>query len=106
MLRARGLAGRLERTKTSGPGKQLQVLPFFVSDEAWIEHRWLDKGVKLLTKGTFDFGPARSKRVVAFNYATDSGSGRLVVVKSPVGGGWGWGRSGVVAPPQRGPGGS
>ena len=36
--RARGVVGSLERTKTSGPGKTIQVLPVFVSQDAWLEH--------------------------------------------------------------------
>ena len=45
--RARGVVGSLERTKTSGPGKALQVLPVFVSEQAWVEHEWLDVGLAL-----------------------------------------------------------
>ena len=47
--RARGLYGVLERTKTSGPGKRLLVLPFFVSDQAFLlEADWLFTGWTLL----------------------------------------------------------
>ena len=53
--RARGIAGTLERTKPSGPGKSISVLPFFVSDECWIGEEWLETGVRLLTSGSFDF---------------------------------------------------
>ena len=53
--RARGVTGLLKRTKTSGPGKPLEVLPVFVSQEAWIEQEWLRVGLDLLTKGSFDF---------------------------------------------------
>ena len=53
--RARGLAGLLERTKTSGPGKTIQVLPCFVSEEAWVVKPWLDEGWRLLTKDSFAF---------------------------------------------------
>ena len=52
---ARGVAGVLERTKTSGPGKTQQVLPCFISQDCWVEHEWLDKGISLLTSGSFDF---------------------------------------------------
>ena len=55
-MRARGLVGLLERTKTSGPGKANLVLPCFVSKEAWVKKEWLPTGLKLLTTGTFDFG--------------------------------------------------
>ena len=48
---ARGLAGKLERTKTSGPGKAVQVLPFFLSLGCWIEQReWIRVGYTLLTE--------------------------------------------------------
>ena len=48
--RARGVAGHLERTKTSGPGKAMSVLPFFVSDEAWVRERfWLCTGLAVLS---------------------------------------------------------
>ena len=47
--RARGLYGILERTKTSGPGKRLLILPFFVSDQAFLlEADWLFTGWTLL----------------------------------------------------------
>ena len=47
--RARGIAGCLERSKTSGPGKAMRVLPFFVSDEAWVRERdWLRTGLAVL----------------------------------------------------------
>ena len=45
--RARGLFGVLERTKTSGPGKHLSVLPVFVSQDAWLKRPWLDAGLAL-----------------------------------------------------------
>ena len=48
---ARGLAGKLERTKTSGPGKTVQVLPFFLSYGCWIERKeWIRTGYALLTE--------------------------------------------------------
>ena len=43
----RGVLGVLERTKTSGSGKHLKVLPIFVSADVWIETPWLDAGLAL-----------------------------------------------------------
>ena len=41
-LMARGLAGKLERTKTTGRDKKVHVLPFFVSFGAYVEQKnWL-----------------------------------------------------------------
>ena len=34
--RARGIVSKLQRTKTSGPGKTTRVLLVFVSDKAWL----------------------------------------------------------------------
>ena len=45
--RARGVWGLLERTKTSGPGKAMGVLPVFVSDQAYLQEPWLDTGLAL-----------------------------------------------------------
>ena len=53
--RARGLEARLDRTKASGKGKQVEVLPCFVSSGAWISQEWLDTTHKLLTSGSFGF---------------------------------------------------
>ena len=53
--RARGVVGLLERTKTSGPGKVIQVLPCFVSQDAWVKRPWLDTGLALLTQESFNF---------------------------------------------------
>ena len=36
---ARGVAGQLERTKTSGPAKTMQFLPVFVSDQAYFKEK-------------------------------------------------------------------
>ena len=53
--RARGLLARLERTKVSGPGKKVLVLPIFCSDRAYIEvPGWLDAGLEL-HKESFGF---------------------------------------------------
>ena len=45
----------MERTKTSGPGKVIQVLPCFVSQDAWVKRPWLDTGLALLTQESFNF---------------------------------------------------
>ena len=47
-LDGRGLRARLERTKTTGPGKKVTVLYTFVSVRAWLaESSWLSVGWKL-----------------------------------------------------------
>ena len=46
--RARGVAGLLERSKTSGPDKATKVLPLFVSKEAWVALPWLETGLHFL----------------------------------------------------------
>ena len=53
--RARGVTGTLDRTKTSGRGKQHQVLPVFWSLGAHLEKPWLTEAVKLLTTNSFAF---------------------------------------------------
>ena len=53
--RARGVTGTLDRTKTSGQGKQQQMLPVFWSSGAFLLHPWLTEAVRLLTEGSFDF---------------------------------------------------
>ena len=48
VLEARGLRARLDRTKTSGAGKRLEVLHAFVSKSAWLQQEgWLDVGRQL-----------------------------------------------------------
>ena len=48
VLEARGLRARLDRTKTSGAGKRLEVLHAFVSKSAWLQQEgWLDVGWQL-----------------------------------------------------------
>ena len=43
-----GLKGVIHRSKTSGPGKRILLLPFYISKEAWLaEERWLQVGWKL-----------------------------------------------------------
>ena len=45
--RARGLFAALEKSKTSGPGKKLKILPVYVSDHAYLAFPWLDTGLAL-----------------------------------------------------------
>ena len=48
-MRPRGMFGQLERTKTSGPGKRVLVLPIFVSLRAYVRcSDWLRTGFELL----------------------------------------------------------
>ena len=42
--RARGMAGRLEGSKTSGRHNKVRLLPLFVSREAFLTQPWLDTG--------------------------------------------------------------
>ena len=43
-----GLKGIVNRSKTSGPGKRVILLPFYIGKEAWIcEEKWLEVGWKL-----------------------------------------------------------
>ena len=45
-----GLKGVINRSKTSGPGKRIVLLPFYVHKDAWLcESRWLAVGWKLWT---------------------------------------------------------
>ena len=44
-VRARSVAGTLERTKTSGPGKNATTLPVFVSNKAFLVQPWLLEGL-------------------------------------------------------------
>ena len=48
-LRARGLVGLLTRTKTSGADKGSNVLPIYVSKDAFLELAWLEPGLSLWT---------------------------------------------------------
>ena len=45
----------MDRTKTSGPDKQVKVLPIFVSSEAWVHNRWLEPGLLLLETSVLAF---------------------------------------------------
>ena len=49
------MTGTLDRTTTSGRGKQQQVLPVFWSSGAYLLQPWLSEVVRLLTEGSFDF---------------------------------------------------
>ena len=53
--RARGVVGKLERTKTSGRGKNQLVLPVFVSDRAFLRTPWLDAGLVLWMEAPLNF---------------------------------------------------
>ena len=47
--KCRGLCGELERTKTSGPGKKVLVLPVYISKSAYVqEEMWLGVGYELM----------------------------------------------------------
>ena len=46
---ARGLTAQLPRTKTSGPGKKMEVLPIFISEDAYLANQWLYPGWALWT---------------------------------------------------------
>ena len=55
-LMARGLAGRLERTKVSGPGKKIVTLPIFVAFDAYVcEPEWLKTGFALWGSDPFSY---------------------------------------------------
>ena len=54
--RRRGVAGRLERTKVSGPGKSTLILPWFISDSCFlVEESWMSVGLCLLQREDFGF---------------------------------------------------
>jgi hypothetical protein len=53
--RRRGVYGVLERTKTSGPGKKVVLLPVFVSSHAWLEVEWLAAGLAIWQAEPFCF---------------------------------------------------
>ena len=52
--RARGLYGVLFRTKTSGPDREMSVLPIYCSQEAYVGKPWLDIGLQVL-KANFGY---------------------------------------------------
>lgn len=87
--RARGLHALLEKSKTSGPGKRIKVLPVFVSEEAYLRKPWLDLGLRLweakelaiprdylLPLPTEDFKAARRTRAV---YSDSAGFSRALM---------------------------
>ena len=81
--RARGIAGCLERSKTSGPGKAMRVLPFFVSDEAWVRERdWLRTGLAVLRES---FGGARDYLLPLPNENFDGELGRRALYTDAAG---------------------
>ena len=53
--RTRGLYGVLRRTKTSGPDKQITLLPIWVSQDAWVSKEWLDTGLALWLAEPFSY---------------------------------------------------
>ena len=54
-IRARGVVGTLERTKTSGPGKKIILLPVFVSTDAYLVLPWLLVGLALWKEEPLNF---------------------------------------------------
>ena len=52
---ARGMAGRLERFKTSARDKKGSLLRLFVSREAFLTRPWLDTGLGFWEKGSLSF---------------------------------------------------
>ena len=51
-----GLRGHFDRTKSSGAGRRVRFLPFFVSRDAWlVNDRWLDQGFDIWTGPEFNF---------------------------------------------------
>ena len=50
-MRARGLAGRLVRSKTSGRDKKVKILPLYVAKGAHLVTPWLEAGLALLQEG-------------------------------------------------------
>ena len=52
-----GLKGEIHRSKTSGPGKKVSILKFYVSTDAWIHCRdWLSAGWLIWNKMSLDSG--------------------------------------------------
>ena len=55
-LGLRGLRGVFGRTKTSGPGRRVRWLPFFVSFHCWVVcSDWLETGFKIWSSDGFSF---------------------------------------------------
>ena len=55
-LGSRGLKGVFDRTKTSGAGRRVRWLPFFISRGAWVvEQEWLETGFAIWASDGFSF---------------------------------------------------
>ena len=73
-MRARGLFGLLQRSKTSGPDKKVKLLPIFGSRDAWLEDStWLATGLHFL-QGE-ELGYARDYLVPLPNESLDGSCG-------------------------------
>ena len=56
VMTSQGLRGVFDRTKTSGAGKRIRWLPFFVCRDAWLLHSgWLGVGFDLWSSEGFSF---------------------------------------------------
>ena len=56
VITAEGLRGYFDRTKTSGAGRRVRFLPFFIARESWlVNRRWLDQGFDIWTGPEFNF---------------------------------------------------
>ena len=56
-LRENHLVGIIHKSKTSGPGKRILLLPFYVSKEAWVSHpKWLEVGRKIWNHMSMEAG--------------------------------------------------
>ena len=56
VITAEGLRGYADRTKTSGAGRRVRFLPFFIARESWlVNKRWLDQGFDIWTGPEFNF---------------------------------------------------
>ena len=56
VLSESGLRGHFDRTKTSGAGRKVRFLPFFISSEAWlVSRRWLELGFRIWKGSEFSF---------------------------------------------------
>jgi hypothetical protein len=56
ILTQQGLEGRLDRTKTSGPGRRVRFLPIFVSRAAYLVcPQWLEVGLQIWSSAGMNF---------------------------------------------------
>ena len=56
VMTSQGLRGVFDRTKTSGAGRRIRWLPFFVCRDAWLLHRgWLAVGFDIWSSEGFSF---------------------------------------------------